>query len=390
MARVFLPSPGKYALADACGFAWSIHAPKWPRVSDSDFAGWGKAVSQVAECLAVWGDAPVADVAGACNVAPEKLHRVAKHLRLLLEQDDATWRAAERGLSYDPETDEVRVGVSRSAPDLVFRRRDGWLTVRDYKSGYMAATHSDVRANPQLRAYAYFAHQAYGADEVRVELAHVSDEGIIIDAAEFDAFELAVIAGEVRDRLARPYHEAVPRPGRHCSAFYCPIVSECPATKRAMAQVDAAAEAADVPMTAVIQSAQHARDVRNRAKAIARALETIEMAAKDYVKKTGPVELSPGLWWGARQHDGKRFVDAASTEARRIIERHLGDFAAAAAIDWSTSIGALEAGAKSVAVKGKAAALARALFAELEEAGALKRGAPYVVVEEFKRQTEEA
>lgn len=397
----FLPTFSRFDVAQRCVFPWTSHL-RWPKRPDSDFAGFGRAVSEASECLAVWGHAPydaVIERNGLGDSDRRKFLSAIAHVAELLADEACTdrWRKAEVALAYDVVTAtarEVRKAHPRDysdqrprelagTPDLVRLRADGVLVVRDYKTGRYKWGHRPGDT-PQLRALGLSAARAYGHRLVVVETVQVDDDGLRPLEDELDDFELAVVAGELRqvyERIQGPPEP--PKPGHWCRGGYCPLVASCPATERTLAAISSASELKH-PLTAEIASAAHAAYALERLAAAEMAIDTIRHAVEEYARAHGPVPLANGKMWGAVQSDGRESVDLSVAGAVELVERHLGAFGAASAIDRKTSKSALEAAAKAAQQKrGEGVQKARALFDALRELGALKKGAPYETFTEF-------
>lgn len=404
-----LPTFSRLPAAKHCVFPYTAHSPEWPVDPPNAFKGLGNAVSSVAEGLAIWGDAPLEEIAAEEGLTPAevtKLKVMAEHLRELLESEaDDQWRCAETALAYDLDTGTARElvqehrrdysdrkpGEKVGTPDLVRMTADGVLVVRDYKTGRY-----QWGANPlysaQLRALGLAAARAYGAHEVVVEFVQVDEDKLRIKRETLDPFELASCAHElrgIRARIAGP--PEAPNPGPWCTVRYCPIRAVCPATQSALEAIDRASKLEHPvtgpdthPLSVTITSPEHASYTLGRLKAVEAAVATILQAVKDYVRENGPVPYGEGKRWGAVQCDGRERIDLSVEGARALIERKLGAFAAAAAIESKTSKSALTAAAKAEQEKrGDGVRAVRALLEELRELGALKQAAPFEKFEAF-------
>ncbi len=399
---MFLPTFSRLDVAARCVYPWTSRQ-RWPKQPPNAFRGVGSAVSSVAECLAVWGDAPIDAIAEAQGLTPSdttKLGQMAVHLRELIE-DEATrtsWRVAEQALAYD-----LRAGTARElrqahprdysdrkphemsgTPDLVFVR-DGALVVRDYKTGRYTWGKNPAESR-QLRALGLCAARAYGFHEVTLELVQVDADGVRARPEPLDAFELALCADElcgIHDRIAYEGERPPPNPGHWCDSAYCPLAATCPATTKALATVAKVSDL-EYPLTDEITSPEHAAYLLERLAVAKTAIETIRHAVKEYAREHGPVPLNNDKLYGVVLHDGRERFDLSVDGALEAIRKHLGPFAAAAAVSSKTSKTAIEVAAKAEQTKrGQGVRRARALMDELRELGALKRGAPYETIEAF-------
>lgn len=407
----FLPTFSRLPIAKRCVFPWTAHAPRWPKRPDTSYNTTGRAVSKVAESLAIWGEAPVESIAAEEGLTPgdaKKVEHMTVHLRELLRSQEETdqWRCAETALAYDLRTgtaremkqdgprdySDQRPGEMMGTPDLVRMTREGRLIVPDYKTGRYQWGASPSESD-QMRALGLAAARAYHVHEVTLEFIQVDEDGVRgVDKGEtLDAFELACAADELRqiyDRIAGPPEP--PKPGPWCTSSYCPLVGVCPATKTALKEIDRASQlkhpitgGASHPLTVEITSPDHASYTLDRLKAVSESVAVILEAVKDYVRTNGPVPYGDKLW-GAVQCDGRERVDLAVDGAQAAVERHLGPFVAAMAIERKTSRTALEAAAKAAQEKkGDGVRAVRSLFADLREMGALKQGAPFEKFEAF-------
>jgi hypothetical protein len=274
--------------------------------------------------------------------------------------------------------------------DLIYYDADGVPHVRDWKTGWRAAA-EPAADSTQLRLCGLAAARAFGWPRVVVEMAHVSEDGVEIDPFEMSAFDLDAEAGALLAMLDEMRQPQQPRPGPHCNSMYCPIVASCPSTKAALAQVDPAPLA--LPLSVEITSAEHCASVRQRRKAVEAALERIKEAEHAYVLAHGPVEVAPGVLYGARERLGRETIDVEASGAMAAIRAALGsDEAADAAVEVSASKASIARGvAKAVegAGRGAKAAKEREVMARLRELGAIRTGAPYTVFEEWTAKEDE-
>lgn len=376
----FLPSASKLPLARHCVFPWT-GGVRWPKLPPSTFATFGTAVSQVAECCAIWGKAPVEEIADANGLTPSArtdLHHAEKQILNTIQDFDPAWVRAEVPLAYHVargrgrelarkhhrDYSQVRDGELVGTPDLVFGRDDA-LFVVDWKTGRYRAG-AEPRADGQLRALALFAARAYGFDEVMVSFAQVDPAGVWVTDATLDELDLLAVREELRTivgRIGKP-QSAVPEPGQWCRGNYCPIVAGCPATAKTLAAVEAASELGR-PFSVEIQSAEHAAWTLERVEAAAAALEQIKAAVKEFARHT-PIPCADGKVYMAREQE--RQTINLTPEAMVV----LGKYSLTDAVDTSIKKAGIKRAIKASAPRGKASAIERQLMAELEAIGCVR------------------
>ena len=402
---MMLPSLSRLDVADICVFPWQGRAV-WPKRVSGRFATFGTATSLAAQCVAVWGDAPVdaiADVNGLNAEDRQKLLTFTADVRRKLAEEAATtvWRKAEVALGYDVVTgigreltvkkkdrDYFETGEDEQSgtPDLVTMFAGGRLRVTDYKSGRYKRGHRPGKTL-QLRALAAAAASAYGVGEVEVELVQIDDDGSIREPSPVDVldeFDLAGVAEDLRAlrrRIAGPAE--APRPGWWCTGRYCPVVATCPATAKALLAIDRASELR-FPLSIALESAEHAGYVLERLDAVEKAVDTIRQAVKDYAKRYGPVPVGDGKVYGPILMDGRESVDLTVAGAEDLIRQVLGEAAVEAVVEKSTSKAAIERYAKATQEKrGAGVNKARDLYALMRESGVLRQGAPFERFDRF-------
>jgi len=388
---MLLPSASKLALAIACQYAWTSGV-RWPKRETSPHADFGTAVHAAGERRVNGEPVDLDAIAAEFGVTDVRRFRaVAGNLLAWIDETRADTRgAAEVAFAYHVADGTARVMTKAHARDYSDARpgelfgtadlilRDGdRLVVVDFKTG-AKAKEKGAADTFQMRFLGLAAARCYEAAEVDIVLLHVDEGGAYPDGATLTAWDLDDTADELRSLAASLAAPSVPRPGPHCTGMYCPIVSECPATKAAMAAVDKAA-ALRFPMSVEIASAEHAADVRVRLKMVREACDAIDGAVKDWIRANGPVPVGDGRFYGIVQCDGRESVDLGAPEALAVFRREMGD-KAEAALDVSTSKAAIE---RAVGRKD-----ARAVLAALRDVGAVRKGAPYVKFEEFEKKDE--
>lgn len=406
------PTPSKLALADLCVFPWSPLAPEWPERAPSDDASFGSAFHRAMECAAVVGLSPsiLEQIASQHDLTPSDQTRLlgcAEHGVELLEalaehMGPLRLRAAEVSILYDVTRDTAEVldeplardqippGHIHGTIDLVEIDEDGHLELYDWKTGERSAGELAIKTDAQLRTYALMAARAFKKPSARVTLLHASESGIVPDSAELSPFDIACARAELVKTLAKVDAGGPPVPGRQCHAKYCPIHSRCPVTLRALAQVEAAVDAFELPMPAAIATADEARRTRIGLKMVEAALEERRAALRAFVDEHGPIEVAPGILWGRIELDGNERVEAETPGAVATIQELLGKEAADKALEVSTSKAALERGARVAAkargIEGRGAVkqVLDPVMAKLREIGAIKQGAPQVRYDEIQ------
>jgi len=374
------PSFSKLKLADLCQFPWTSGLRG--RFITSPAAAFGKAAHSMAECIAVFGDAPVGDISklnGLDQAQNEKLINAYVELddRLNYEAETDKWRETELCFGMQLHTGQMRrlefggnkrwrrrkdevVGII----DLVREDGDGKLRIRDYKTGFGARWETPLESL-QLMCYGLAATRLFGREEVTVELCSVGDE-LWVEPGEMDEFlldwawdELHRIQAKVLDRANN-----VPKPGAHCSELFCDVADQCPATKAAMIAIDAASEI-KMPLTVKIESDDHARYILQRLPAMKRALKAVEDAIKERYTSTS-LELADGkLLTHWEENRSKVSINDTSMQ---ILNKHL-DGGADNIVEKKISKTALKSTCKDVAPPRGGSALYRAIWSELEEAG---------------------
>jgi hypothetical protein len=303
---VKLPSFSKLELAALCQYPWTSGKPH--NETTSEAAALGKAVHSMAQCLAIWGDAPVGDIADANGLDQDNHEQLINAYVELLDQlghEQLTdrWRAAEVCFGLQLDTGLVRhidferrwrrrhnevVGVI----DLVREDEDGRLRVRDYKTG-RGALYMKPSDSLQMLCYGLAATRLYRRDRVIVELCQVGSE-LWLEVDEMDDLLLDWTWERLHEveRLVLDQGNNVPRPGPHCRELYCPIVDRCEATQASLVAIDAAADLS-MPLTVSIESDEHARYIYGRLSGVKAALKAVEDALHER-HQLWPLDLGDG------------------------------------------------------------------------------------------------
>lgn len=399
------PTPSKLALAELCAYPWHpTLLPLWVDTPPSDDAAFGSAFHRAMQVAAVWGgltEGLLEQIAAEQKLSPGEETRLLAAVELGVDLLAAVpdFRAAEVSILYDVERDTARIlpealardqvpaGCIHGTIDLLEVWGDDGLCITDWKTGGRS-DELDARTDPQLRTYALMAARALGRKGCAVSILHVRDDGIDPDTWHLDAFDLALARAALRKTLAKVDAGGPPRPGRHCSAKYCPAIGSCPVTQRAIAEVQVAVEA-QLPMGLVIESPEHAARVRLGIRAVEDALEQYRAVLHAYVSTHGPIEIAPGVRWGRIEREGNERIDAEVAGAVTVIQELLGAEADLALEVW-TSKAAIEraarAHAKARGIEGRGALkqITDPVLARLRALGAIKQGAPSVRFDEIK------
>lgn len=379
--RLPLPTASQLDLADACLYPWTSGI-EWARSWSNEHANEGTQVHTLAAALAV-GD-PV-QLAGLPESVVEAVLKVADILEGDAEAGSVVL-AVEVGFAFDPVTGRMRYAdpdeerdpeLLYGHADIVLRRADGTLVLRDWKTG-ARAMRKRVEETKQLRFYAVGAAEIWGATEVVVELAHVGQGRLWIDRGLFDAMDLGAHRGWLRALPARIAEgRALPVLGRHCRDYYCPAAGSCPMAGELVRKVAEVVEL-PTPEANAIASDEMAADVLSRV-AIAEAyLAALKSAAEAYVQGRGvPVVGPDGTRWGLVEHDGNESVQLTE-EAERVLEE--AGLAAAVELERSTSKAAITRAARALGQRGFTRKVAE-VVEQLRKRGAVKRAPGYVRVE---------
>lgn len=396
------PTPSKLALAAECVYPWSVHAPAWPDEPRSDDASFGSAFHRAMQVAVVTGVSPgiLEQIADAYDLAPADRTKLLSCVELgadLLSLTCVEYRAAEVSFLYDVakdtavvldqalERDQVPPGFIHGTVDML-EAWDGGLEISDWKTGGRSGE-LDVRRDPQLRTYALMAARAFRRSAVKVAILHVGESDIVPEVYDLDGFDLATIRGQLVAQLAKVDAGGPPRPGRHCTAKYCPIVSQCPVTLKALAEVQAATDA-QLPMTLTIESPEQAARVRIGLVTVEKQLEQYKAELRRYLDTHGAIEIAPGVLYGKVERDGNERIEAETPGAQAALRELLGE-QADMALEVSTSKAAIEraarayAKAKGIEGKGSLKQVVDPVLGRLRLLGAIKQGAKQVRYDEI-------
>ncbi len=375
-----LPPFSKLELADICQFPYTsgIRHSKF-RVTPA--AAFGRAAHSVGECIACWGDAPVGDIVHANELDQSQHEQIISAYvelsdQLNYEAQTDRWRVTEwrfglqlnSGLVREVDWDKHRRRKNEiwGIIDLLREDGDGVLRIRDYKTGFGARWLQPLDTL-QLLCYGLAAARFHKRDEVIVELCGVGEE-LKLESGVMDDFLLDWAWDRLHDIQSKVLASGnnVPRPGPHCRDMFCPIVDQCPATKKSLVAIDAAS-AIRMPLVAEIESDDHARYILKRLPAMKAALKKVEDAVRDrYTSRS--LELEDGCTLAHWEYETEKVV--ISDDALRILNLHLND-GASNLVESKISRSAIRAMCKDVAPPRGGAALERALWADLKDVGAI-------------------
>lgn len=256
------------------------------------------------------------------------------------------------------------------------------LVVRDWKTGRQQNTGA-AKDNQQLRFLAYCALMAQpqaAIDEVRVELAYISEDGeLSIDSHTYLAVELEDYPSELMAMLNASQE---PRPQNHCRNQYCPAIAYCKATTEAeeeIAPVEAPLTVGGKPyplrvtQASEIQSIDHASWLLHRVRAVEAACEMMRSALREYSKVT-PIPTTEGKVWGPTLASTESIVAPATKDLSQCV----GDLLPAEKVlelaETRIGKGELEKLCKDTAPPRQGAKLMREVMAALKSHGVVRMG----------------
>lgn len=295
-----------------------------------------------------------------CNLASmkpeEALERVPAASRQRCEELDLTglplgagWRA-EAAYAYDVVTEKARfIGFNigreygpRQSPSEMFLSIDtsavidGEAFAADWKTGRSRVT--NAANNWQVRVAALVVARESGAERARGAVIYLPEGGTPrLDIAEWDEFDLATFASELRllwSRIEKP-ENARPVMGDHCK--WCPCLSACPAQGRLIAKLAANPEevAAEALADLTPETAWRAYE---RLKAVRHVTKRVEEALYAYASQT-PIQLPDGSVFGKVETEREE-LDAVAV--RNVLAAMYGAPIAEKACDFETSKAAIE------------------------------------------------
>jgi hypothetical protein len=396
-----LPTMSKAALSLACQYWLSEHAPRMPWEPSSPAAEHGNAVHSLAEAILegrqVKCSAEVEPYRAPLTQAIESLRAEGWHL------------AAEVPVAYTPATGAARSlkkGGHRAYGDVkphelagtadIVGVKPGAIIVADVKTGRGAKAH-EATETQQLRALAVAFANIYGADFADVALLHVEPNDYELDRGTLYAWDLAETADALRALAATENPQ--PKPGPHCTSQWCPIRTVCPATKAAIAAIDARAEAhfptGSIAEAILVETYEERGEKKSRlvlrdeetAKRARLALKLYDEQAKRLREalhntlRKGAIEVSPGLFYGYVQNS-RETVGDLTPEAVALIREQVGE----SALTYSSSGDAIERAAMAQQTRrGEGKRKAAEIKAALRQLGVMRRS-EFSKPQEFTKQ----
>lgn len=276
--------------------------------------------------------------------------RTPTHARWLAEfwspNDHLEWHA-ETPIAIDPLTGETRLGPADwdrrdyawapwrfmvGTPDAWAMETglDGrvWLRICDWKTG-MASHIKDPRTAGQMLFLGLALARHLGhRGPVSLEYVLVNERRLWVEKAQMTRADLLAFQSELA-RLLTLAADGNPAPveGHWCRSMWCDYLGRCPATKGALATVDAP-EAGPFRVAlseGEITSDEHAAWQYRIIRAAAKKLEEAERAMKARAK-TNPIPLGDGRYYGPREKS-RESLDVEREGAREVLDRYLGDHA---------------------------------------------------------------
>lgn len=393
-----LPSPSKLDLFEECSFAWT-GGIAWPPFKEKgEPARFGDAVH---EAIALDCEGQGIDLEGLAEKHQirlpsdrARLEACIGHALELASLDAFDRREVEMKVAYDLDRNEARLigrGWERVAGEqvgdidyLLFQNGGERIVVRDWKTGRRALLRR-TEDTGQVLWYAAALAALYDVHDIRVELAHVSDRGVHVDFAEFDAFALDDVRGRLRTILEEGARRMLPVYGTHCRDLYCPIIGSCPAVEAALVEVENRT-ALRFEWATTPSSDEHAVELFLRAQMVKAAAEQVIAGVGAHCKK-GAIQLPSGKALGWVTHRGADRLKVTD-DFKAALKETLGD-AAEECFELKTTKGAIEKVVSKVAKRGTKGKTVDALMAKAADTGALIKGAPFDLLEEFTREAPE-
>jgi RecB family exonuclease len=177
-----------------------------------------------------------------------------------------------------------RADLARVHPDYV--------EVWDYKTGETVPRAADAG---QLKSLAVMVAMHFGQPRAVVHMVHCRDEGVTVDSACLEAWDLDVHAAALRHAVDS-VPGAQPSPGDHCR--WCPARTVCPAVVSAMVNAP----------TMTVTSIEDVARIWPLLKPIEDAIAAIRSAIKDHVS-AGDVPLPGGKKLRMCRGGGGEYVD---------------------------------------------------------------------------------
>lgn len=394
-----LPTASKIGLATACSFAWSPHAPRWPKYEQSAAADLGNAVHAVAESI-MGGDGHPAVVAEtAAYVAPIIAAREELLRRVGTLDAAAPYAHVEAPIAFDCVSGRARElpavahrDYSAARPTEIVGTADAVLVgqsviVADWKTG-RGARDTRTKDTWQTLFLGLAFARSRGLDTITIALVHLEPGDYWIDWHTLDAFDLDDIEDTIRAMYAElSAAQQTPKPGPHCSSQWCPIRASCPATSATLARVNADA-ARFLPAVNDITSPEEAARVRVGLKLVDEAAKAWKVKLEEYLRTNGAVPIGDGKYLGIVEQS--RDTVAITHEHAESLRKLLGEEIALEAIEVKTSRSAIEEACKArQAKRGDGARQAEQAMQMLRERGAV-RTSTFTKIDEFTKKDDAA
>lgn len=253
--------------------------------------------------------------------------------------DVATGKGRLLGHRLERAYGEAKDGEIFGSADYVKVDRPADLVaVVDLKTGLADVPHPS--RNPQLRFLALAAATAHGVSSARGGILKAPEgQSPRWSWATFDAFELEVIASELRSLVERIGYARndvqrgkTPRltVGEHCN--HCPARFGCPARVAMAKRLAGEPEAVVMDLKAML-TPENASMALARWKAARKAIEEVGGALYAYAKEN-PIAVGDGRVWGPVE-SSREVIDAE--KAWEVLEAKYGPRIARAAMKWETS-----------------------------------------------------
>lgn len=287
--------------------------------------------------------------------------------------DALTGKAWEIGESVDPK--HVRDGLQEwQFPGIadVFGKIADVVEVFDWKFGFNQTVNTEPAAeNEQMRTLALMAARATGAKRARVGLYYLPNHKP--EVHEFDAFDLAAIAAEIRDLYeAAKGAEAAHRKGAtlnvrvglHCT--HCKSLPHCPSTQALATQLVATPEIIERD-TKLLLTAQNAPLAYERWRQMKAVTDAVGNSLTAWAREN-PIGTSKGTVYGpvsqSREHVNGNI-------AFKVIRELHGDEVAGNSVEIATSKAAIERAVKPTVEKGGCASAMRRILQAVEAEGGI-------------------
>jgi len=402
------PTASKLALAFACPASALLSRDAPDRSSAA--ASWGDLVHRGAAWLyngQSWIDTLAASLP---ETTPDEQAKFERQLRVFEEQYAIDTKTAptvgdwhvEAGYAYDLQSGRVNGPYQRrpgegGAPwqvcgsaDLVFRRDDGVLVVRDWKpDDGKTARIADPSTHHQLWFLALCASRAHGIGAgVVVQLAYYSERGIWIEEHPLSQSTLREFEAQLLELAAALDAYPQPRPGWYCEGLYCPAhTTMCNASVALVERTVAAIDPLPVDLLRrTAQTPEEARRQHQALRVLKKVLSLLEEHVRAFAMAHGPIPLAYGVELAAKVVKGRDEVLDTPEALKAILWALDGAGKDDIGFDDFTSrttskAQILDCWAKRSGKK-KSSADAKKFVAMLREKGLIVEGAPHIRLEE--------